>query len=145
MLPINNNYRTKYNYIICRGCKAEKETQPHVLQECKEIPKSSNTKVEEEKFVSEDVEVLTKAAKNIQFILNRIEQSDVPTDPSSLSVQPGTWANTQLKKPEQNILLCQMKSIVFISCFYVYIVFICLYGVYIKKILIGLHNCITNT
>ena len=95
MLQIKNNYQTKYNDIICRGCKAENETQQHVLQECKEIHKSNNTKVEEEKFFSEDVEVLKKAAKNIKFILKWIEQSDVPTGSSSLPVKPGIRANAQ--------------------------------------------------
>ena len=44
MLPIKNNYRTKYKDLICRGCKAENETQQHVLQTCKEIHKNNKTK-----------------------------------------------------------------------------------------------------
>jgi hypothetical protein len=90
MLPIKNNCRTKYKDLIRRGCKAENETEQHVLQMCKEIHKNNNIKVDTTDYFSEDIEVLKKTAQNIQFILQRIEQSDVPTAQQSLSVQPGT-------------------------------------------------------
>jgi hypothetical protein len=60
MLPIKNNYRTKYKDLVCRGCKAENETQQHVLQMCKEIHKNNNIKVYPTDYFSEDIEVLTK-------------------------------------------------------------------------------------
>ena len=46
MLPVQNNFRNQHKDNMCRGCKAEIETQQHVLQFCKEIHKSDSTKVE---------------------------------------------------------------------------------------------------
>ena len=90
MLPIKNNYRTKYKDLICRGCKADSETQQHVA-----IHKDNNTKVDPTDYFTDDLNVLKKAAQNIQFILQRIEQSDVPSAHPSLIVQPGIRAHTR--------------------------------------------------
>ena len=93
MLPIKNNYKTKYKDLICRGCKAESETQQHVLQECVAI--HNDTKVDPTDYFTEDLNVLKKAAQNIQFVLQRIQQSDVPSAHPSLMVKPGTRAHTR--------------------------------------------------
>ena len=95
MLPIKNNYQTKHKDLICKGCKAENETQQHVLQTCKEIHKNNNTKVDPTDYFSEDIEVLKKTAQNLQVILQRIEQSDIPTAQQIPSVQPGTRDTTR--------------------------------------------------
>jgi hypothetical protein len=31
MIPVKNNFRNQYKDMLCRGCKAEIETQDHVL------------------------------------------------------------------------------------------------------------------
>ena len=62
MLPIKNNYKTKYNDLICRVCKANSETQQHVLQECIEIHKNNDTKVEPSEYFSDDLQVLKKGS-----------------------------------------------------------------------------------
>ena len=95
MLPIKNNYKSKYKDLICRGCKADSETQQHVLQECVAIHKSNDTKVKPTDYFTDDLKVLKKVVHNIQLAIQRIEQSDMPTAPPNLTVQPGIRANTR--------------------------------------------------
>jgi len=95
MLPVKNNYKSKYRDLKCRGCKAETETQQHALQDCNEIHKNEEKKVKPSDYFSDDIHVLQKTATNIQFILHRIEQSDIPsTAQLSPTVQPGIRDNT---------------------------------------------------
>ena len=96
MLRVKNNYKSKYQDLKCRGCKAENETQQHVLQEFKEIHKDDETKVKPSNYFSDDIQILKKTVTNIQFILHRIEQSDVLTAAQlSPTVQPGIRDYTQ--------------------------------------------------
>ena len=34
MLCVKNNYRTAHDDLVCRWCKADQETQDHILKEC---------------------------------------------------------------------------------------------------------------
>ena len=49
-----------------QGCKAENETQQHVLQECKEIHKDDETKVKPSDYFS-DIQTLIEPTPGSQF------------------------------------------------------------------------------
>ena len=67
----------------------------HVLQFCPALHNDDNTKVTKENYFSEDLDTLIKAAKNIQTVTQKIEQSDVPHGLTSLEVRPDTQANAR--------------------------------------------------
>jgi hypothetical protein len=95
MIPVKNNFRNQYKDTICRGCKAETETQEHILTECGQLHKDQTTKVENEDYFSEDINTLRKTPTNIQTILDRIEQSDVPSGLTTHKVPPGIQTHTR--------------------------------------------------
>ena len=68
-------FRNQHKDLLCRGCNAEIKTQDNVLQACVGIHKDHNTKVAKDKYFSEDIYTLTKAAYNIQMILDWTKQS----------------------------------------------------------------------
>ena len=61
MLPVKNNYRGQYKDNICRGCKAEIETQQHVLENCQNIHKNNEIKVPSSQYFTEDIHTLKRA------------------------------------------------------------------------------------
>ena len=77
MLDIKNNFRGKYNNITCRGCGEANETQEHVLNECKSIHQSENTRVEQKDIFSNNITTLTKTAESIDDIMELIRKSEV--------------------------------------------------------------------
>ena len=95
MLPVKNNFRNKYKDIICRGCKAEIETQQHVLENCPEIHKDNTSIVLITHYFTEDIQTLKKASKNILLILERLVQSDVPIALTSNDARPGIRTRTR--------------------------------------------------
>ena len=95
MIPVKNNFRNQYKDTQCRGCKAEIETQEHILTKCGQIHKDQTTIVQSEDYFSEDIETLKKAATNIQSILDMIEQSDVPSGLKTHKVPPGIQTHTR--------------------------------------------------
>ena len=95
MLPVKNNYRCQYKDNICRGCKAETETQQHVLENCRGIHSNNETKVPASHYFTEDVQLLTKASENIQLICNILAQSDVPVAPTGNIPRPGNRTHTR--------------------------------------------------
>ena len=95
MLPVKNNYRNQHKDNICRGCKAERETQQHVLQYCKQIHKNDTTKVPSSHYFTEDIQTLTKASENILLILEGLVQSDVQDALTGINAQPGIRTHTR--------------------------------------------------
>lgn len=96
MIDVKNNFRGKYQNIICRGCKRADETQSHVLEICPAIHKNDNNKVTEDQYFSEDLEILKRTAKNLKLIQEWIGQSDEPPGPLDQRAQPGTRVYTRL-------------------------------------------------
>ena len=54
MLDVKNNFRNKYNNIICRACGVVEETltQSHILEECRVIHLQQDTKYENKLKIS---------------------------------------------------------------------------------------------
>ena len=94
MLPVKNNFRGQYKDNICRGCKAEIETQQHVLENCRNIHKNNEIKVPNSPYFTEDIQTLNKASKNIMLILEILAQSDVTNAPPGNSPRPGIRTHT---------------------------------------------------
>jgi hypothetical protein len=95
MLPVKNNYRNQYKDNICRGCKAEPETQQHVLQSCKQILMSDTTKVPSSHYFTEDIQILIKASENIRLILEGLVQSGVQDALTGSEARPGIRTHTR--------------------------------------------------
>ncbi len=74
MLDVKNNFRGKYKSTECRLCKAETETQEHILEKCtiihdtKNIPKIKK----EELFNNDNTHHLKQTANTIQIIMNTL-------------------------------------------------------------------------
>ena len=45
MIDIKNNFRNKYNDLLCRVCNKADETQEHVLENCPVIHQTKDTKL----------------------------------------------------------------------------------------------------
>jgi hypothetical protein len=77
MLNIKDNYRQKYtNDLKCRACGQERETQTHVLNECKTIHKGTRTKVHSEDIFTEDTNELKETANKIKNIVKIITENN---------------------------------------------------------------------
>ena len=73
MIDVKNNYRGKYQDLMCRICKEENETQIHVFEECKALHKDTNTKVTREMIFSNDVNILEQTVKKIDRIMTELK------------------------------------------------------------------------
>ena len=87
MTKIKRNYKGAYNNLTCRGCKATEETQKHVLEECTSIHTEESTKIYEEHYFTDNIDMLKETVKKIKPILARLEQSETLPDPGE--GQPG--------------------------------------------------------
>ena len=74
MIDIKNNFRNKYNDLLCRVCKKADETQEHVLENCPVIHKAEDTKIRQRDVFSEEVEELKITGKKIREVLDKIKQ-----------------------------------------------------------------------
>ena len=71
MLDVKNNFRGKYNTIQCRLCKANTETQEHILEECPIIHKNNELPIirKSDFFSTTDTDTLKQTANTIQKIM----------------------------------------------------------------------------
>ena len=95
MLPVKNNFRNQHKDNLCRGCKAEIESQQHVLQECSGIHKNDTTRVTPTQFFTEDIQTLQKTFDNIYLILKELEQSEVRPALTGTITRPGIRTHTR--------------------------------------------------
>ena len=93
MTKIKRNYKGAYRNLTCRGCNATEETQKHVLEECTSIHQDETTKIYEEQYFTDNIDMLKETVKKIKPILARLEQSEA--HPESGEGQPGTRDNTR--------------------------------------------------
>ena len=93
MTKIKRNYKGAYRNLTCRGCNATEETQKHVLEECTSIHQDETTKIYEEQYFTDNIDMLKETVKKIKPILARLEQSEAP--PESGEGQPGTRDSTR--------------------------------------------------
>ena len=78
MIDIKNNFRNKYNDLICRACGETTETQEHVLEGCPAIHPTEHTKVRHQDLFSGEPEELKDTAKKIREVLDKIAQYSSP-------------------------------------------------------------------
>ena len=95
MLLVKNNYRNQHKDNTCRGCKAEPETQQHVLENCKQIHKNESTKVPSSEYFTDNIQTLIKSSENIQLILEGLVQSDVQDALTGNNARPGIRTHTR--------------------------------------------------
>ena len=72
MLDVKNNYRGKYNDVICRRCGEPNETQEHILDECKMIHTTNSTKVKKTDIFFNEHTELRDTANKITNIMKKI-------------------------------------------------------------------------
>ena len=77
MIKVKRNYKNAYTNLTCRGCKANEETQEHVLENCTKIHETETTKIHKEEYFTENVNMLKQSVKKLDYILARLDQSDV--------------------------------------------------------------------
>ena len=77
MLDIKNNFRGKYDNMLCRGCGQASETQEHVFEECPTIHPNEISKVLNEHIFNEDPEHLKAVIVKIDRIITTPSQSVV--------------------------------------------------------------------
>ena len=73
MLKIKGNYKNGNKNQTCRACKAEPETQDHILSKCPAIHQEPSQKVEKYQLFAEDTGTLRKIAKKIEKIMEKLE------------------------------------------------------------------------
>ena len=72
MIKVKGNYKGMYNYMTCRWCKQEDETQLHILKYCpefKNITKNNN----QELYYRDDIISARKTAEILQKVIQKIE------------------------------------------------------------------------
>ena len=79
MLDIKNNFRGKYNDLLCRGCGQASETQEHVLEQCAILHPEESTKVPKNEIFDEEPENLKTVSKKIDRTMKHLSQSEVHT------------------------------------------------------------------
>ena len=79
MLDVKNNFRGKYQNTQCRMCRDSIETQEHVLEECKQLHPTEDTKVRKPDIFSENTEsdINREIARKIEYIMEILENTDV--------------------------------------------------------------------
>ncbi len=73
MLDVKNNFRNKYQNNECRGCGETTETQEHVLEECKVLQMSEETKVRKEELFTNNPPYLKSIAHKIGKTMEKLE------------------------------------------------------------------------
>ena len=73
MLDCKNNFRGKYNNLICRRCGIEDETQEHILEKCQAIHPDDNTRIKSGDIFVEDANELKVTAAKIKNIMETLQ------------------------------------------------------------------------
>ena len=72
MLQVKENYRNMFQDTICRMCKAEEETQEHVLEKCTDERRKEIGEITKEDIFEEDPNKLRITAGKIERILEKL-------------------------------------------------------------------------
>ena len=75
MIDTKNNFRGKYNDLVCRACKLEVETQDHILEKCQTIHTADVTKVTTIDVFDDDVPNLRNTANKITDIMHKLDNA----------------------------------------------------------------------
>ena len=73
MIKVKGNYKNGHTDLTCRLCKAEDETQTHVLEECPALHPTDALKVSKHQLFSEDTGTLNKTVEALDAIMEKIE------------------------------------------------------------------------
>ena len=77
MLDVKNNFRGKYQNTQCRMCRDSIETQEHILEECKQLHPTEDTKVRKQDIFRENTDINRGIARKIEYIMEILENTDV--------------------------------------------------------------------
>ena len=78
MLKVKCNYKKMFPDTKCRACKAEEETQEHILETCTGINRRETGKITTMDIFEEDPEKLKETTKMIKNVLDQLECSSPP-------------------------------------------------------------------
>ena len=88
MIKVKGNYKNGHTDLTCRACKDVPETQQHVLEECQVIhPHGKPTDKELNPF-SENTNVLKETARNIDRIMEEINNGSMGRSQTSSRTNP---------------------------------------------------------
>ena len=74
MLEIKDNYKNKYDNLICRLCKQHEENQKHILEECEEI-KKEGLEIQKTTLFSRSQYIQQENAQKIRKILRKLQEN----------------------------------------------------------------------
>ena len=74
MLKVKGNYKNGHPDLTCRMCKAETETQKHVLEECVAIHQDEATKIPKHQLFNENPDTLREIAKKLDKIMDKLSE-----------------------------------------------------------------------
>ena len=92
MLQTKDNYKNKYENMICRGCGQTTETQNHILNECKTIHTRQETKIYINQIFSDEINTLREVATKLNQLTNNLKQMEN----KRTTTQTMTTTNAQL-------------------------------------------------
>ena len=93
MIKVKGNYINGSTDLTCRACKSTTETQQHVLQECPTLHPYGKPQNNEMDPFSKDINVLKETAKNVENIINELNNNGSMGQRTIISGQ--TPASTQ--------------------------------------------------
>jgi len=89
MIDVKNNYKGKYQSLLCRGCLTAIETQEHVFEECTKLHMDDSTKINLCEIFSDSTQNKRETVNKIKQIMNVLQKSEVqsaqPGDPGVLA------------------------------------------------------------